>query len=286
MMDRDLYYQRIQEEKMKELYNTRWKQWSEAHSAEALTHVQAVARQLQETETSRKQLARQIAESVKLLSVLEEGIRNAAEIAGSDNKLQSLKAELAKAGIDANLLNRAALALTLQTLKEEQLGIIARQCGTSTPGESEEVILDTLNEHYRTIILGSKLPDLLGLSARDERKAENKAQKRVIKAAEAAAVRHYEERAQLMLTAGLARAAKTQLEAGTELTEETMKNPAVINSAVAELESQKQLLKDTVEAQANRYEGWFSKASNLSGTKAKDLLNHTSWAFAPAVMAF
>ena len=281
MMDRDLYYQRIQEEKMKELYNTRWKQWSEAHSAEALTHVQAVAKQLQETEASRKQLAAQITESVRLVSVLEEGIKNAAEIAGSDNKLQALKAELTKAGIEANPVNRAALALTLQALKEEQLGIIERQCGTSTPGETEEAILDTLNEHYRTIILGSKLPDLLGLSAKDEQKAENKAQKRVLKAAEATATTHYEERAQLMLTAGLTRAAKAQLEAGTELTEEAMKNPAVINSAVAELESQKQLLKDTIDDQANRYEGWFSEASELSGTTAKDLLKSTSWAFAP-----
>ncbi|MET4693864.1 hypothetical protein [Endozoicomonas lisbonensis] len=286
MMDRDLYYQRIQEEKMKALYDAHWKRWSESHNAEALTHVQAVARQLQETEQSRKQLAAQIAESVKVLSVLEEGIKNAAEITRSDEKLQALKAELAKVGIEASRTNRAALALTLQTLKEEQLGIIERQCGTTAPGESEEAILDTLNEHYRTIILGSKIPDLLGLSARDERKAEKKAQKRVVKAAEATAVRHYEERARLMLTAGLTRAAETQLEADTELTEEAMKKPAVINAAVAEVRSQERLLKDTVEAQANRYECLFSKASELSGAAARGLLNRTSWAFAPSVMAF
>ncbi|AMO57044.1 hypothetical protein GZ77_01035 [Endozoicomonas montiporae] len=276
MMDRDLYYQRIQEEKMKELYNTYWKRWSKKHSAEALTHVQAVASQLKETEGARKELAKQVMDSVELLSTLDTAIKNAAEVAGSEEQFQALKTELMKAGIESDRINRRALALTLQTLKEEQLAIVERQCGTKAPGETEAAILATLNEHYRSIMLGGKVTDLLKLTPKQEQKAEDKAQKRVVKTAEASAQKHYEERAQLMLTASLTKAAEAQLEEGTEITEDAMKNPAVANAARAELLNQKQLYKDTSDSQMERYRGWFSRVSGLSGEMVNKLLGYTS----------
>lgn len=289
MMEQDLYYQSIQEEKMKELYKQYWTQWEQANAETAKTHTDAVAAELKKTEEARQQLARQIDDSMKAVAALEEAIKTSAETARSEEKLQALKARMKAFGLDEKRITRANLALTLQILKEEQIAIIQKQCGTATPGDSAEAIEKTLEQHYTTIILGGKLADLLDLNEGDEQKAEDEAQKRVLEAAEETAVRHYEERAQLALTAGLTKAAETQLAPGTELTEDAMKSPAVVNAAIAELEEQKKLLKDSVEAQANSYEAMFSQSpavSSMPKADIRDMLRHTSWGtFGPSMIA-
>ena len=295
MMDHDLYYQRIQEETMKELHKQFWTKFEQDNAAAAQTHTDAVKAELEKTEAARQQLVKQVNDSVKAIATIEDAIKTSTETARSDEKLQALKARLNGFGIDEARINRGNLALTLQIIKEEQLAIIEKQCGTTTPGDSDEAILNTLEEHYTTIVLGGKLVDLLGLDKEERVEgevsklsaweiAEEAAQQRVIEAAEATATKHYEERAQLALTAGLTRAAETQLPAGTPLTAKAMQSQAVMNTAIAELDAHKQLTKDSIEAQANGYEAMFSQneaVRNLPEADVKEMLSHTSYGLSP-----
>ena len=293
MADRDLYHARIQEEKVKELYNRFWKDWcteNTANTAKAEKIARAVADQLNEAEKvqARKEVATRIHNALTIVTRLEQAMDRAGDIARSEVKLAALRTELKELGLDVSRIRRAGLGQALQLLKEEQLSIVEGQSGTVTPGSSEEEIFETLTRHYREIRMGGHLVELGSLTEEQEKEAEEAASEKVYAAAEAMATRNLIDRSSLVLAQSLSSAVETQLQAGTKLTKEVLESPAVMTAAATALENEALTLKDALTDQATSYSAGFEQNETLSKlpeSDKKDFLANTRWAFAPGWLA-
>lgn len=289
MAERDLFHSRIQEERMKELYNQFWRQWAAENPEQAEKVARAVADQLNEAEKvqARKDLAGQINNALTIVTRLEEAMNRAGDIVKSEEELANLRTELKGLGLDVSRIRHTGLAQALQLLREEQLSIVEGQCGTVTPGSDAEEIFATLTKHYREIRLGGHLVEFGSLTEEQEKEAEEAAREKVYAAAVAMATNNLEDRSKLVLAQGLSSAVESQLQAGTRLTREVMESPEIMSAAATALENEARTLKDALNDQATSYNTELGKNETLGKLSDSDrhgFLANTRFAFAPSML--
>ena len=158
MAKMDAYQQEIIEKAAREMYKAHWN--LVAHKA---THEARVESFLTQNKESRQQQAKELADKVQVLALIEEKLNQAAEISQNDEQITKLRKQLKDLGIDQRAPETGLVHFMLN-LKQEITTSILRQTGTDKPGTTAEQIEAALVKHQSEVMLGSVVREQLNIS--------------------------------------------------------------------------------------------------------------------------
>lgn len=151
----DAYQQEIIEKAACEMYRAHW-----GLVAHQQTHTARAESFLKQNQKKREQQAKELADKVQVLSLIEENLKKTTEISKSNEQLAELRQQLKDLGVDQRA-PEAGLTHFMLNLRQEVTTAILRQCGTDKPGVTAEQIEATLAQFHREIMLGSVVRETL-----------------------------------------------------------------------------------------------------------------------------
>ena len=249
MSSKHSFKQHAAEKAVRDLKVAHWAEFEQKNPARAAEFEAGARKNLTETETARRELAKELTAQTRALAVLEKYKAMGTEVE-SRGTFARFKSEMQGAGVPVNHINRLGVAYYIQDKINEITHSFDRMCGTETPGATEKAIYETLTQYHLDIELGGYLPALLKLSSSDVEAARKDSAKRLAESQRDKTEAAIKERTQLTLDATLQ---GIEEEKGKKLTREELDSEEFRRQMGIKLKVEASKLEDMAELKTSQF---------------------------------
>ncbi|MGI9274724.1 MAG: hypothetical protein ACR2PT_07740 [Endozoicomonas sp.] len=249
MSSKHSFKQYAAEKAVRGLKIAHWTQFEQDNPAKAADFKAGARKNLAETETARRELAKELTAQARALAVLEKYKAMGTEVEAR-SAFARFKSEMQGAGVPVSHINRLGVAYYIHDKISEITHSFDRMCGTETPGTTEEAIYRTLTQYHLDIELGGYLPTLLKLSRSDVEAARKVSAKKLADSQRHRTEAAIKERTQLALEATLK---GIEEEKGKKLTREELDSEEFRRLMSIKLKGEVSKLEDMTELKAAQF---------------------------------